>query len=180
MNDPATGAPTISGTAQVGQTLTASTTGIMDSDGLPSSFTYQWMQVLRRNRLTVRGDIGSGSSTYTLTSVKRGRRSQVEVSFTDDDNNSEGPLVSGAYPSSGTVVAAPVLNTPPTASNGTVTTNEDTDYTFAATDFGFSDSNGDALSSVKITGLPASGKGDADAGRHGDRLGRPDADSHRE
>ena len=30
MNDPATGAPMISGTAQVGQTLTASTTGIAD------------------------------------------------------------------------------------------------------------------------------------------------------
>ena len=33
-NTPATGAPTISGTAQVGQTLTAATSGIMDSDGL--------------------------------------------------------------------------------------------------------------------------------------------------
>ena len=49
-------------------------------------------------------DIGSGSSTYTLTSSEEGKKIKVEVSFTDDDNNSEGPLVSGAYPSSGTVV----------------------------------------------------------------------------
>ena len=43
-NTPATGAPTITGTAQVGQTLTAVTTGIMDDDGLNNvSYTYQWM-----------------------------------------------------------------------------------------------------------------------------------------
>ena len=42
-NTPATGAPTISGTAQVGQTLTAATSGIMDTDGLTSpGYTYQW------------------------------------------------------------------------------------------------------------------------------------------
>ena len=41
-NSPATGAPTITGTAQVGETLTASTTGITDSDGLTSAtFTYR-------------------------------------------------------------------------------------------------------------------------------------------
>jgi hypothetical protein len=33
-NSAATGAPTITGTAQVGQTLTAVTTAIMDDDGL--------------------------------------------------------------------------------------------------------------------------------------------------
>ena len=33
-NSPATGAPTITGTAQVGETLTAETTGIADDDGL--------------------------------------------------------------------------------------------------------------------------------------------------
>ena len=35
-NTPATGAPTITGTAHVGETLTASTTGIADADGLTS------------------------------------------------------------------------------------------------------------------------------------------------
>ena len=37
VSNPATGAPTISGTAQVGQTLTASTSGITDPDGLIES-----------------------------------------------------------------------------------------------------------------------------------------------
>ncbi len=104
-------------------------------------------------------DIGSGSSTYTLTSSEEGKKIKVEVSFTDGDGGSEGPLVSGAYPSSGTVVAAPVLNTPPTASNGTVTTDEDTEHTFAATDFGYLDADNDTLVSVEITGLPTSGTG---------------------
>ena len=41
-NSPATGAPTISGTGQVDETLTASTSGIADADGLDNAvFSYQ-------------------------------------------------------------------------------------------------------------------------------------------
>ena len=43
-NSPATGAPTISGTAQVGETLTANTSGIADADGLSNvQYQYQWL-----------------------------------------------------------------------------------------------------------------------------------------
>ena len=43
-NSPATGAPTISGTAQVGETLTADTSGIADADGLSNvQYEYQWL-----------------------------------------------------------------------------------------------------------------------------------------
>ena len=43
-NTPATGAPTIRGTAQVGETLATDTTGIADDDGLDSAaFSYQWL-----------------------------------------------------------------------------------------------------------------------------------------
>ena len=43
-NNAATDAPAIDGTAQVGQTLTASTSGIADSDGLNNvSYDYQWI-----------------------------------------------------------------------------------------------------------------------------------------
>ena len=42
-NTPATGAPSISGTAQVGGTLTADTSDIADADGLAkAAFSYQW------------------------------------------------------------------------------------------------------------------------------------------
>ena len=43
-NTPATGLPTISGTVQAGETLTADTAGIADADGLANvSYTYQWL-----------------------------------------------------------------------------------------------------------------------------------------
>ena len=52
-NTLATGAPTITGTAQVGQTLTAGTTAIMDADGLTTpSYTYQWIRVATDNSET--------------------------------------------------------------------------------------------------------------------------------
>ena len=48
----------------------------------------------------------------------------------------------------------------PTASDNTVTTDEDTDYTFAAADFRFADVDaGDTLASVTIVTLPVSGNG---------------------
>ena len=86
-NTSATGAPTISGKAQVGETLTADTTGIDDDDGLENAaFTYQW----------TRSDGGSDSniqdatgSSYILTEDDEGRTIKVTVSFTDAQGNSE-------------------------------------------------------------------------------------------
>ncbi len=52
------------------------------------------------------------------------------------------------------------MNDAPSGADKTVTTNEDTAYTFAAADFGFSDpsdSPANALAAVKITTLPAAG-----------------------
>ena len=58
----ATGQPTITGTATVGNTLTAATSGISDADGMVNAvFSYQWL----------RADAaisGATSSTYTLVS----------------------------------------------------------------------------------------------------------------
>ena len=82
-NTPATGAPTISGTAQVGETLTADTTGISDADGLDNAdFDYQWLA----DDTAISGAI---SSTYTLVAADEGRAIKVEVSFTDDGGNDE-------------------------------------------------------------------------------------------
>ncbi|WP_119344705.1 DUF4347 domain-containing protein, partial [Facilibium subflavum] len=52
------------------------------------------------------------------------------------------------------VVAA---NLPPEASNNTVTTNEDTAYTFTAADFNYTDSNNDEMASVEVTTLVSVG-----------------------
>ena len=82
-NTPATGAPTITGTAQVGQTLTGGTTGISDSDGLDSvSYSYQW--------LSDDTEIDEAtSSTYALQSSDNGKVIKVRVTFTDDAGNEE-------------------------------------------------------------------------------------------
>ena len=87
-NTPATGAPTITGTAQVGQTLTAGTTAIMDADGLTTpSYTYQWIRVATDNTET---NIASATaSTYTLVAADQGTTIKVTVSFTDDASNDE-------------------------------------------------------------------------------------------
>ena len=82
-NSAATGAPTIGGTAQVGESLTASTSDISDADGLANaSFTYQW--------LADDADIsGATGSSYTLVAADVGKAIKVTVSFTDDAGNEE-------------------------------------------------------------------------------------------
>ncbi len=103
-NTAPTGAPAITGTATLGQQLTASTTGISDADGLPSSFSYQWVRVHAdgtSNRVNIPGET---TATYTLTTADVGKKIRVRVSFTDALGNPE-TLTSAAYPSSGTVTA---------------------------------------------------------------------------
>ena len=82
-NSPATGAPTITGTARVGETLVADTSGIADEDGLENvSFSYEW--------LADDAEIaGATASTYTLADADEGKAIQVRVSFTDDADNDE-------------------------------------------------------------------------------------------
>ena len=83
-NTPATGAPTISGTAQVGQTLTVIVSGISDANGLDNvDYSYQWLS----NR---DAEIdGATSSTYTLQASDAGKTIKVLVTFTDDAGNEE-------------------------------------------------------------------------------------------
>ena len=99
-NAPATGTPTISGTAWIGEVLSVSTTKVADADGLPSVFTYQWVRV-DADGTSNPTNIGTDSDTYTLTPDEGGKRVKVQVSFTDNGNSGEGPLISEAYPTSG-------------------------------------------------------------------------------
>ena len=82
-NSPATGAPTISGTARVGEELTADTSGIADADGLDNAtFSYQW--------LADDADIaGATGGSYTLVADDEDKTIKVRVSFTDDAGNEE-------------------------------------------------------------------------------------------
>ena len=101
-NAPAEGAPAISGTARVGGTLTASTSGVTDADGLDNAvFAHQWL----RGGADISGATGA---SYTVVEADLGERLKVRVAFADDAGNEES-LTSAATDA---VEAAPRANTP--------------------------------------------------------------------
>ena len=118
----ATGAPSISGTATVGHLLTATAGTIADADGLPASFTYQWVRVDADGTSNEADITGANSSTYTLADDDEGKKIKVKVSFTDNGGNSE-MRTSGAYPTSGTVQASSTPGSAALVSNVGQTTN---------------------------------------------------------
>ena len=77
-----TGVPTISGTAQVGQTLTVDTSGIADEDGLTNaSFGATWTA----DEGYLRVLIGAGRDlSYTVSRRDIGMTLEVQVNFEDD------------------------------------------------------------------------------------------------
>ena len=81
-NNAATGTPTITGTAAVGQELTATTGTIADTDGLPSSYEYQWIRE-DADGMNPEDIDGETASTYTLTTDDVGKKIKVRVEFTD-------------------------------------------------------------------------------------------------
>ena len=83
-NRDATGEPAISGTATAGQVLTATTGTIADADGLPSSFTYQWLRVDGDGTSNEEDISGEIAATYTLTDDDVRKTIKVKVSFTDN------------------------------------------------------------------------------------------------
>ena len=86
-NTAATGQPTISGTLQVGEELTASTSGTSDADGLSNvDYSYQWIRVDDGTETDI---TDATSSTYTTLSADAGTQIKVKVTFTDDASNAE-------------------------------------------------------------------------------------------
>ena len=132
-NTLATGAPTITGTAQVGQTLTASTTGIADANGLTSpTYTYQWIRVDGTDEEDISGE---NSSTYILVAADLGTTLKVRVSFTDDASNSE-TLTSAA-----TAAVSAAANTLATGAP-TITGTAQVGQTLTAATTGITDADG--------------------------------------
>ena len=128
-NTPATGTPTITGAAQVGETLTADTTGISDHDGLDyATFSYQW--------LADDAELyGANTSAYTLVADDEGKAIKVSVSFTDDAGNDE-ELTSAV---TGAVVAAPPPPNTPATGLPTITGTTQVGETLTADTTGISD-----------------------------------------
>ena len=88
-NVPPTGAPAIDDTTPVvGETLTADTSGIGDSDGLTSpTYAYQWVRVASDGTQTPIA--GATGATYTVAAADVGATLKVRVTFTDEGGAEE-------------------------------------------------------------------------------------------
>jgi uncharacterized repeat protein (TIGR01451 family) len=91
---------------------------------------------------------GSTSTTFQVTFTPSAgglRTATITINNNDGDENPYNFTIQGTG------------NSPPTSSDKSVTTNEDTDRVFALGDFPFSDINGDSLQAVRVVSLPAAG-----------------------
>lgn len=121
--------PTISGTPEVGSTLSLINTATTDTDGDTVTLSYQW----KADGLDI---TGATLATYTLTADESAQL--ITCSITADDGNSG---ITAAITAGVTVAnSAPTFNTPPTIS-GTATAGETLSLTGTAT----SDANGDSV-----------------------------------
>ena len=96
VNSPATGAPAITGAAQVDEVLQVDTSGIADDNGKPAKpggFKYRWLRVEGGVETEITGET---SWAYTVTADDVGKTLKVEVSYTDGDGFEEDPLTSDA------------------------------------------------------------------------------------
>jgi hypothetical protein len=81
INDNPVGLPVIQGTVREDQTLTASTSGVSDADGL-GTIGYQWL----RNGSVISG---ANSSTYVTGDADVGTNLSVRISYTDNQGTTE-------------------------------------------------------------------------------------------
>ncbi len=145
VNRAATGAPAVTGTPEVGETLTADISAIMDEDGVPAAdqFTYQWV---RSDGTDDRDIDGATDSTYAVVQADAGKSIKVRVSFTDDAKFPES-LTSAATAAVTVPVAALVSNVGQTSAgtaNVTATQSQGQGFTTE------SDSGGYTLGSVEL------------------------------
>ena len=107
-NNPATGSLAITGTAQVGETLTVDTSSIADEDGLENAaFSYQWLA-------DGTAISGATANAYTPEEADKGKAITVQVNFTDDAGNDE--TLTSAPTAAVAAAPEPPANNPATGS----------------------------------------------------------------
>jgi hypothetical protein len=134
---------TITGGLQAGDVLSFTPQfGITDTNAAPEVLALSGTATLAEWQTVLQ------SITFSTTSQAPGTSRTVSVTVNDGDNNSA-------------VVTKDITVTPvndaPAGTDNTVGTPEGTPYTFAAADFGFTDTDANALLAVRITTLPAAG-----------------------
>ena len=104
-NTPATGNPAVTGTARVGQTLSANTSGIADADGLQNAtFSHQWVS---SDGVTDTDIPGATGAAYVVKPGDAGKMIKLRVSFTDDADNEETTTSAATAAVSATVPGTP-------------------------------------------------------------------------
>jgi hypothetical protein len=107
-----TSPPTISGTAQVGQTLTAANGTWSNA---PASFAYQWLRCNRGGNSCA--SVANGTQqTYTLVGADAGSTMRVRVTATNADGSNSAQSAQTAMVAAATSNAAPKNSAPPTIS----------------------------------------------------------------
>ena len=154
---------TITATEDTTYTFTASNFNYSDQDGdTLSSVTVSALSTSGSGTFSLNGTAITGSTTVTKAQIDSGLlifspslndngSSYNTFTFTVNDGTTDS---ASSYTMTVDVTA---VNDAPTASNNTVTTNEDTDHTFSASEFGFTDVDGDSLDHVSIETLPSNG-----------------------
>ena len=123
-------------------------TSLEDNGALQYYNGSTWVDVTENQEITA-ADITSGYLRFKPDANENGN-SYTSFEFQVSDGT--------AYSSSSSTMTINVtpVNDAPVSSASSVTTNEDTTYTFAADDFNFTDEEGDTLSSVTISALSGS------------------------
>jgi cadherin-like protein len=125
---------------------------------LPTAGTLLWRgNAFNAGNVIEASDIANGELTFTPGANANGS-SYASFAFQvrDDGGTDHGGTDTDGSPNTLTLNVTPV-NDAPAGADKTVTTREDTPYTLSAADFGFTDSDGNTLRSVKITTVPGAG-----------------------
>ena len=138
----ATGKPTISGTAAIGQTLTADTSALTDAEGFTRAeageegFAFAW-QWVRNDGVNDEDIPGATRNSYHLTADDLGKTVKVRLTYTDDAGTPEGPVESDALAVSSTppVLVKNLSQTP--ATTVTVNSNRAQSFTTGANAAGY-------------------------------------------
>ncbi len=159
---------TITAVEDTAYTFTTSDFGFTDTDGnalsavkitqLPGagSLTFNGGAV-SLNQVISASSIGVGLLKFTPAANANGSDYATFKFAVQDDGGTVGGGVNLDQSPNTITLNVTSVNDAPAGANKTVTTLEDTAYTFAASDFGFTDVDGNTLAGIKITQLPGAG-----------------------
>ena len=142
-NSSPTGSVVITGTLTKGSVLAASHSTLADADQL-GNINYQW-QLQAHDSTEWTNITGANTNTLTLTQAEIGNHVRVELSYLDGNSTLE------------KMVSAETGLVLPTGTDGVLPMQEDAVHSFDGTAFGFSISENNSRSMIKVLDLPQQG-----------------------